>query len=203
MFPSKLKLEFATIYLNKILDFDENDQDYRITIIRNDDSTSGGTTDTEKILKDLNRYIECYFFTAMSSLDALAYEVFEKFNLKRPQKIYITTFFKNPEKICDDLKTKSHRTIDVIQDFIKDEDFKFFKNYRDFVAHKSILNKELSFNTSQGMEGAFSTLKRPILLPRIVDDKFSEDKLNLVDYLKNIHEKIRKLHEDIYEEIKN
>ncbi len=105
-FPSDLKFEFANIFLNKIFNFNENDDKYRFFPIRNGIPTDATSSliDTEKILKHLNCYLECYFFTAMSSLDALAYEIFDKFNLEKLIKIYITTF--DPEKAEKNTKIK-------------------------------------------------------------------------------------------------
>ncbi len=207
-FPSDLKFEFANIFLNKIFNFNENDDKYRFFPIRNGIPTDATSSliDTEKILKHLNCYLECYFFTAMSSLDALAYEIFDKFNLEKLIKIYITTF--DPEKaekntkikkILEDLKKKDQDTLNIIQKFLIDDDFQIFKSYRDFIAHTSILSTELSFDLKQTIdEGAFYVLKRPLIIPRIINGSPNPNKnLHLTAWLRKFHEKIRIFHNEI------
>jgi hypothetical protein len=206
VFPSNLKLEFAGYFLDKIINFKEGEEHYRLLITNSDGLTDAiETTATEKILRDLNLLIECYFFTAMSSLDALIYEIIDGFpEIKKPKKLKITYFFETNTNLeiknfIDEFKKQFTKLFDCIYGFINDNDFKEFNKYRNFVAHKSILSTELFFNTKTIYgRGSFSELKRPIFIPKI-DEKgqLGEDKLDLIDYLKKIHEKITNLHKKI------
>lgn len=220
-YPSLLKLKFADIILNAILNFNEgkpiyakeiknkSDENTPISVDLSLSSASSSTTDTNKIYNHLSCYIECYFFTAMSSLDALADEIFYKFNLEKPIRIYFAIF--DPEKaeknkkikiILENLNQQNPNVLTIIQNFLKEDDFKVFKAYRDFIAHKSILIEEMLFNTVVTPDSSIiSKLKHPIMASKILETDSglikNKEEIDLEAWFKKFHDKLRTFHSEI------
>jgi hypothetical protein len=210
MLSSDLKLKFAQYFLTQILEFDEGEFSEPISIESSTtiesyyDSDKRTSTNTALILERLNCFIECYFFTAMSSLDAIIYEIVDEIpKTEKPQRPKITNFSNtntnSKTKIfINNFKNQYKDVFDCIYKFVNNDDFKKFNEYRNTVAHKSILKKEFSFETIETLDNkSYSKLKRPILLPEIIDGKLSIESNDLEIYLKDINNKIMDFHKNI------
>ncbi len=203
---SKLKREFADYYLWRFLNLKTTENKYQTTSLKDDDGTTSISLgkdgnpnfklliDTEKIVKDLNRYLESYFLFTVSGLDCLAHELFEGLSLTNPNKngnIYFRLFKRHI--VIKELGGRKPRVKKIIEEFLGDSDYENFNKCRRIIAHEKILNAEVRFKEKMGSP---LEIIRPIPAPKIVE-KIIKRK-NLEKWLNKINKKIINFYEKIY-----
>jgi len=202
-FSLKQKIKEYNFYFEKINGFKE--EDYRINETKSQQDEKTVTVinikaiDREKLMFDLNFWLDGYFFTGLSVLDTLAHLIDHIYKVYSPNaNIYINRI--NAKLIN---KNKRWKIIKVLKKIERRNSwYKNFSRYRNIIIHASVISREIPsiYRTISGND-RIEELK-PIYLPHIEKGNLQKiiEKPNyeINNLIKNFDQKLEKFIEEIY-----
>ena len=200
------KIEEYNFYFNKIDNF--NKEDYKIleTVLSEYSAALGETSthsysarkviDKDRVMFDVNFWLDGYFFTAMSLLDTIAHQVDHLYKVyPKWSSIFIDKIRKNLES-----KNKQWKINKILRKIeAKNSWYRSFKEYRNTITHESVISRELPIKyIASDQEEDLKTIYLPaqpkILPPKIIE----QSRFEMSNLIKNYDKRLEILVNDIY-----
>lgn len=200
------KIEEYNFYYNKIANF--NIEDYKILEpVPSEYNAALGETSThsyterkiiekDRLMFDVNFWLDGYFFTAMSLLDTIAHQVDHLYKVyPKLSPIFI-------DKIRNNLESKNKQwkingTLRKIE--AKNSWYRSFKDYRNTITHESVISRELPIKyIASDQEEDLKTIYLPAQ-PKIRPPKIIEQsRFEMSNLIKKYNKRLESLVNDIY-----
>lgn len=213
-FSIRQKIKEYNFYFSKIANF--NKDDYKVleqissdSIISGDTSTQSYRTkkiiDKDRVVFDINFWLDGYFFTAMSILDTVAHQIDHLYKIYPEGKnIFID---KIRERL--DYKNKKWKLNKILKKIeAKNSWYKNFKNYRNTITHESVISRELPIiysasDQEEDLRSIYLPANPKLRPPKVI----KQSKYEMTNLIKNYNKRIEKFVNEIYssvlEDIKN
>lgn len=209
------KIEEYNFYFNKIDNFNKGDYKILETVLSEYNAALGETStnsysartviDKDRVMFDVNFWLDGYFFTAMSLLDTIAHQVDHLYKVyPKWSSIFIDKIRKNLES--KNKQWKINRTLRKIE--AKNSWYRTFKEYRNTITHESVISRELPITyIASDQEEDLKTIYLPaqpkIRPPKIIEQSRFEMSNLIKSYDKRLEILINDIYISILEDTKN
>ena len=205
-FSIRQKTEEYNFYFAKIANFNQDDYKILEPVPSQYDAVLAETSthsysaikkiEKDRLMFDINFWLDGYFFTAMSLLDTIAHQIDHLYKLYPEwSSIFIDKIQKKLES--KNKQWKINRTLRKIG--AKNSWYKSFKDYRNTITHESVVSGELRITyIASDREEDLKTIYLPAD-PKIRPSKIIEkSRFEMPNLIKNYDKRLESLVNDIY-----